>query len=1152
MRFRVLGPLEAHDDEGGVADLGGRRPRTVLARLLVAQGTVVSTDTLIDDLYGSAPPASALPTLQSYISNLRRVIEPGRNPRTPPRLLIGRPPGYLLATTDVDEIRFTELVNRSEFCPPGEVIACLDKALGLWRGTPYGEFADEPWAVTEVNRLRELRLVAIERRAQALLTLGRPQAVILQLKAETAANPLRERLWCLFALALYRTGRQADALAALRTAGDLLAEQLGLDPGPELQALKADILRQVESLEPAGGTMTLLSQDASAPRRALHGREGQLAELKRLPIRAAADGVTVAAVSGEPGMGKTCLLEAFREHCADLGYLVLWGRCHDTQGVPPLWPWLQVLGALAQRYPPSDRKALAGLLDDREPSGATEEALLRRNQAIAQWLATAAREQPLVIVVDDLHWADPASLELLRDVIVLVGGMVDAPPLTLVTAFRDTPAQHEITHGSASHDGASGLPADELLARLAGYGLVRLALTGLETREVRAVAGELGVDLDDDTAHVLTLRTGGNPFFVQESVRLLAQGHALDTVPDAVAKLIRQRLTALGPRVEETLRIAAVVGRDCDPAIIAAVGHDDTYALLDQAVQAGLLVSDGGRVTFVHDLVRETLVSGIPPLRKAMIHREVMTRLSSRPGTEVTVIAHHAVEAGPTAYAEAAHWARAAAEQAGLRLAYEEAATWWKLAIKAHDGSAGDPVDHVELLLRQVDALLKAGDPIGARLARSEAIRAADRAGGGPELTLRALTSLDAPAFWPLRNPYDPVERQLVHRFEAALRELPETDSPERVRLLGGLAQELYDGIDDPRCHPLSAEAVAMARRLDDPHLLMWALNARYLSVLHSPLERMKVSGELEELAGRAQTPGFELLAHMMHTHNRLEMFDLPGADAAAARCDAILERAPLPWPRFQHTVWRANRLVLDGRFDDAETLYHEADRQAERLGVWHARQVADVARFAAWYHQGRLAESEPLVDAIAGSHPSLMRNTRILQLCAQGRVDEAWETVGDSWSPPPQDWAWPASLCLQGSAQATLGCEPGCRESYAVLLPYSGRIAAVPGNCSSGPVDWYLALLASAVGDHDAARRHLVLLERLAERNGLTWWRGRAQAALEALPTPASGPSRRRAAGEPPGGEDRPAPPDDENGDPGRSGAVLLRPRSGRAGIFS
>ncbi|OPG01279.1 BTAD domain-containing putative transcriptional regulator, partial [Microbispora sp. GKU 823] len=193
-----------------------------------------------------------------------------------------------------------------------------------------GEFCDEPWALTEVSRLRELRLVAVERRAQALLDLGRPQAVIADLEAETVASPLRERLWCLLALALYRTGRQADALAVVRNAGDTLTKELGVPCGPELRALEDDILRQVESLTPAPPSVVLESVEESsqvlvtpAPAQpAVRGREGVLGELVALAGSVARRGVGFAAVSGEPGIGKTFLLEALAAWCVDAGHVV--------------------------------------------------------------------------------------------------------------------------------------------------------------------------------------------------------------------------------------------------------------------------------------------------------------------------------------------------------------------------------------------------------------------------------------------------------------------------------------------------------------------------------------------------------------------------------------------------------------------------------------------------------------------------------------------------------------------------------------------------------------------------------------------------------------------------------------------------------------
>ncbi|MEZ7128885.1 BTAD domain-containing putative transcriptional regulator [Nonomuraea sp. AD125B] len=1114
VRFRVLGALEVCDDDRGRVELRGRRQRAVLARLLLARGAVVSTDALIADVYDGSPPATALPTLHSYISNLRRVLEPERPRGAPPQLLVARQPGYLLATGDVDAIEFAGLVERAEVQSAEDRLDHLDRALRLWRGVPYDEFADRPWALAEVTRLCELRMTAVERRAETLIDLGRPHLVIGGLEAETFEHPLRERLWSLLALALYRTGRQADALAVLRRAKERLAEELGLDPGPELRALEEDILRQVDSLDPVRAAAVLSAAAPSERRRPVPGRERQLAALRELLDEG---GVAVAAVTGEPGIGKTFLLEAFGEHCAGLGHLVLWGDCLDLRGAPPLWPWLRVLNTLVRHHPPADRAALAGLLDDEQPAGPTSAALLRRNQAVADWLLAAARIQPVIVVLDDLHWADPASLELLKDLIMLTSRPAAKTPLKIVAAFRDR---------DESRTAGAGLPVDELLTRLVRYDLRRVHLDGLDTDAVRAIAAGMKATVDEVTARRLADRTGGNPFFVRESVRLLAQGRPLDTVPDAVATVVRQRIGALGRRAGEVLGVAAVLGRDFDPAAVAeicraqaapplgrseAADDQEICDLLDQAVRAGLVVPRDGRMAFAHDLVRDTLVHDLPPLRKAAIHRGVMVSLSSRPNADVAVIAHHAVEAGPAAYGEAVRWARAAAEQAGLRLAYEEAAMWWKRAITAHGARAGDPLDHLELLLGQVRALLDSGDAVGARQARARAIHAADRAAAGPEPTARALTALDAPAIWTLRDPYEAVDLRLVHRLESALRDLPATDSPTRARLLGVLAEELYDATDDPRRDALAIEAVEMARRLGDPRLLVRMLNARYLSLpalpAHAP-EPVEIAADLLDAAVRAGEPDFELLAHMIFSHHRLEAFDVAGADDAAARCDTLLERLPLPWPRFQHTLWRANRLVLAGRFDDAEAQYREAGRLAGRLGVWHGEAVVTAGRLILHYHRGTLAEAGPLVEAIAGIHPSADHDLRVLLLIRQGRAAEARRLAAGGWPERVRDWSWLTMTCLQGAAQAAVGDVRACRATYAELLPYSGTIAVSSAVVTLGPVDFFLARLAEAVGDRDAAARHLATLTGLAARNGLTWWSTRARETALLLGEPVAVPS--------------------------------------------
>lgn len=246
VRIRVLGALTAADERGEL-DLGGPRQRGVLARLLVARGEVVPVDRLIDDLWRGEPPPRALGALQAYVSNLRRLLEPRRPPRAPATVLISRAPGYAvrLDTDAVDAWVFgAELDAAAGQLDPRERRRTLERALARWQGPAYAAYAEESWASAEAARLEELRSAAREQLAAALLELDEPASAAAQAEVLSREHPLREEGWRLTALARYRAGRQAEALATLRQAREVLAEELGIDPGPALTRLEADILAQ--------------------------------------------------------------------------------------------------------------------------------------------------------------------------------------------------------------------------------------------------------------------------------------------------------------------------------------------------------------------------------------------------------------------------------------------------------------------------------------------------------------------------------------------------------------------------------------------------------------------------------------------------------------------------------------------------------------------------------------------------------------------------------------------------------------------------------------------------------------------------------------------------------------------------------------------
>ncbi|MFC8096129.1 BTAD domain-containing putative transcriptional regulator [Streptomyces sp. NPDC057301] len=333
--FGVLGPVTAWDADGNAIDLKGPRHRSVLARLLVAKGHVVPVSRLVDDLWRDDPPAQAVGAVRTFVAALRRALEPDRPPRTPARLLVTDGPGYALraAKDAVDAWRFEDSVTAAGALPAKEAAVRLDEALGCWRGPAYAEFAEQEWARTESRRLTELRLHAVELRAEALLALGLADRAAADLRAHAAEHPWRENAWRLLALALYRTGRQADALDVLRRARALLAEELGIDPGPGLRSLEADILHQADHLgeardNPAG---RVWEQVAAAYDRAV-------APGARARLESTAGLLRSLAVTGGGG------LPAAREHrvaavkaAEELGDAELTARVIGAYDVPAIW-----------------------------------------------------------------------------------------------------------------------------------------------------------------------------------------------------------------------------------------------------------------------------------------------------------------------------------------------------------------------------------------------------------------------------------------------------------------------------------------------------------------------------------------------------------------------------------------------------------------------------------------------------------------------------------------------------------------------------------------------------------------------------------------------------------------------------------------------
>ncbi|CAG6398398.1 DNA-binding transcriptional activator of the SARP family [Actinacidiphila cocklensis] len=641
VEFRALGPVEAVVD-GRMVDLGTPKQRALLALLVSRVGHPVTVDVMLEELWEGRPPPSARTSLHAYVANLRRVLEPSRARRTPATVLRTHGQGYLLDSraVRVDVHRFCERATAGWHAwgrgDRRQALGEFEAGLALWRGQAYAEVANATHVVPEVERLEELRLSLVEGRCAALLAAGAHEVAVAELEAFTQAHPLREYGCELLSLALYRAGRQADALAVLRTNQQRLARELGIDPRPALQHLESEILNQAPALDwqppappvvrsvpaapgvpapRAGGSGTPAVRAADPD--VFVGREASLRQLAdALPAAAAGRGQVVT-VSGEPGIGKTGLLRRF---AASAGVPVLWGACPEHVAAPPLWPWQQVLRTLAACCPQWPVPGPVAELLDREdvrrvPDGTdADAATLRRFDAIVDYLTGASQGTPLVVVLDHLHRADPSSLRLLAHLAESVQGG------RLLVAVGHRSGESALTETSAA---------------LARAGTTRIALCGLDVQETQRLAGAmLHREVGSHTAEGLWDRTEGHPFYLRELIKQLTSEQRLEQphtvpVPVPVREVVLRRVAQLPQQAAGVLSVAAVAGRHFDIDVVAdaaGVGIEAALEALDAAVAAGLITEDQQRLgwfRFTHAVTAEVLYGATGRLRRAHLHRRI-------------------------------------------------------------------------------------------------------------------------------------------------------------------------------------------------------------------------------------------------------------------------------------------------------------------------------------------------------------------------------------------------------------------------------------------------------------------------------------------------------------------------------------------------
>lgn len=872
----------------------------------------------------------------------------------------------------------------------------------------------------------------------------------------------------------------------------------------------------------ARGTLPLpgpLATLASVP---LTGRSAEREVLRALWERAAGGERRVAALSGEPGVGKSHLAALTALRAAERGALVLFGRCDEGMPVPyqPLTmaisAWARQataeeirvrcggrLGTLARLVPElSDRiPGIAGASPPgpaREFPGADAEVEMDRFRlydAVAATLAAISQATPVLLILDDVHWATPATIELLRHLM-----RDDRPaPLLVLLSYRDTEV-------------GEGHPLRAVLAQMRRHSLLTgLHLRGLGEAEVRQMVESLVADQVSEPAglaHLLHEETGGNPLFVGEVIRHLIESGLIATyeglgagrsatrlmLPDSVREVIEQRLGRLSPAAARVLQATAVAEEPVTFCVLRALALDaaGVERALDEVLQAQL-IRELGDGTFVsaHDLIRETVLAGLPLTGRRRLHAELAAALleASPRQPPVDSLAHHYVQAAPLGYgSEAATYCLLAGRQALERLAYRHAATVLErgVAVAERAADAVAPELRADLLLALGRARERTRDLRGMRDAARRAGECALAGGSVERLAEAALLAVQ----WTGVSRPNPAVAALCRQ---ALDRLGPDHQALRAQVLAWLAYYLaWSEGRSQEAQRLAREALGLARQMGDATALVRSLNASITSLIGGTAtrERQRLCEEFVALAARSDNPFYRTQALFQRGLARLVLGDVTGFQCDAVAYGELAERVRW-WGALATSVeWRAMTALMAGDPATAEehaTAVLELAGDADDYTSGYTGQL-----FFIRYEQGRLEELIPLIEQTTQQVPGLIafRAGLLLAWAMHGQMDRARagleEIAAQRFAGVPRDLMFPCTAALLAETVTLLGDGRRARTLYGLLAGHSGQlVVAAQGVACLGAVDRWLGMLATTMGDWSRADRHFRDALRLEQTSG-------------------------------------------------------------------
>ena len=893
-------------------------------------------------------------------------------------------------------------------------------------------------------------------------------------------------------------------------------------------------VRGAASSSGAAGSHHPKAPEAHAPARRGASPEaapfiGRLAALSRLRERleaARAGRGSLTLVVGEPGIGKTRLCQEIAATAADAGCQVRIGRCYEGDGAPAYWPWIQILRESIAALPDevlgaelgagaSDLAALVPELAPRlgAPSQSSgpegDQARFRLFDAVTRHLVAAARRTPLVIVLDDLHWADASSLGLLR---FLAAQVADVPLFLLVT-YRDV-------------DVRRGHPLADLLGALARDAEIeRVALVGFGESEIEAlVRAEAGTAPGRGIAQRLHEMTDGNPFFLREIVKLLVEEHDLASVskealhslslPQGIRDVVGRRLSALSEDCNRLLRGAAVLGRSFSSGVLRATlelepdGDDDEGFLewLGEALDGGAIVETGrGRYAFTHALTRQTLYEELRAPQRILMHRRAARALEATlppdsPG-RLDELAHHYFEAAPGGDVERAiDYAVAAAEAAHAQHAYDEARHHYERALEALELMVPVPIARrLELEIAAAEQRFIAGDRQAAQ-ERFVALAATARSAGLPHFMARAAVAIFG--FGEMGYRHAPAHVALLHESLAAI---GDTDPVLRARLLARLAGTTMD--DTRRRIALADESLALARSSGDPIALRDALGAAWWASLGPDrvTERFETAAELESLAERTGDPTVALLGLESRIGAYLLLGDAERLESSLAGYESLAAEIRMPIFVFMAMMLRVSCLMNAGDFDRADALREDAIRYGRGRIAFAPLATAGQLQWSQ-FHRGRekadpagsLRFAASLAAFFENSALSTIFSAVVTRVQKGGAGLDAAQLASIDPEALPRNEHWLLAMGILTDAAFELGDRGVMQQLYTMLWPYRELMVTHDLiRTVSGSVWACLGELASGLGRHDDAVAHY---EQAIEREAAAGLAPAAQSSLTGL----------------------------------------------------